>query len=86
MIFVHHLFVGEKHAFIHLRYRLAGILQYISTQQAVWGLLVGWIVWLAVVSVCIFTLTPPVVPEVIVGTSMVPLLTFVCLSIHYQRV
>ncbi|KAK4450333.1 hypothetical protein QBC34DRAFT_461816, partial [Podospora aff. communis PSN243] len=47
-------------------------------------LLVGWLVWLAIVSTCIFAITPPVVPEVIVGTSMVPLLLFVGLSLYYQ--
>jgi len=55
-------------------------------QQAVWSLVVCWIVWLAIITVCIFTVTPPVVPEVIVGTSMVPLLIFVGLSIYHQRV
>ncbi|KAK0619514.1 hypothetical protein B0T14DRAFT_209641 [Immersiella caudata] len=53
-------------------------------QQAVCGLLVSWLVWLALVSACIFTLTPPVVPEVVVATSMVPLLLFVSLMLYYQ--
>ena len=53
-------------------------------QQAVCGLVVGWLVWLVIVSTCIFTLTPPVIPEVVVATSMMPLLLFVGLSLYYQ--